>query len=77
MMIRVIYRSGETGLVKACDLDALIRDEQVLAFCRSEGWAIIGIDPIRETQRPFAGSGSRWSDILFSPEAVKNGGCLK
>ena len=66
MMIRVVYGSGETGLVKACDLDRLIREEQILAFCRSDGWARIGLDPIRVTQYPFAGSGDRWSDILSS-----------
>jgi hypothetical protein len=64
MIVRVVYTSGETGLVKASDLDQLIADEQIVAFCRSEGWVRIGFDPIRYLQRPFSGSGNRWSDIV-------------
>ena len=64
MILRVVYTSGETGLVKASDLDVLIRDEQIVAFCRSDGWVRIGFDPIRYLQRPFTGPGSRWSDMV-------------
>ena len=63
MILRVVYTSGETGLVKAGDLDHLIRDEQIVAFCRSDGWVRIGFDPIRYLQRPFTGPGGRWSDM--------------
>jgi len=64
MILRVVYTSGETGLVKACDLDHLIKDEQIVAFCRSDGWVRIGFDPIRYLQRPFTGPGGRWSDVV-------------
>jgi hypothetical protein len=65
MILRVVYTSGETGLVKACDLDQLIKDEQIVAFCRSDGWVRIGFDPIRYLQRPFTGPGGRWSDLAL------------
>ena len=63
MILRVVYTSGETGLVKASDLENLIRDESIVAFCRSDGWVRIGFDPIRYMQRPYSGTGNRWSDI--------------
>ena len=63
MILRVVYTSGETGLVKASDLDHLIREERIVAFCRSDGWVRIGFDPIRYLQRPFTGPGGRWSDM--------------
>jgi len=71
MILRVVYTSGETGLVKASDLDQLIADEQIVAFCRSDGWVRIGFDPIRYLQRPFPGSGNRWSDIV-SPKSGRD-----
>jgi hypothetical protein len=63
MILRVVYTSGETGLVKASELDTLIQQEQIVAFCRADGWVRIGFDPIRYLQRPFEGLGNRWSDL--------------
>jgi hypothetical protein len=70
MILRVVYTSGETGLVKSSDLESLIKEEQIVAFCRSDGWVRIGFDPIRYMQRTYSGPGNRWSDI--SPN--KSGG---
>lgn len=66
MILRVVYTNGETGLVKACDLDELIQDNQIVAFCRSDGWVRIGFDPVRYMQQPFHGPGNRWSDMALS-----------
>lgn len=63
MILRVVYASGETGLVKARDLDNLIRDERIVAFCRSDGWVRVGFDPIRQRELRFEGRGRRLSDI--------------
>ncbi|GFO69550.1 hypothetical protein GMLC_31290 [Geomonas limicola] len=63
MILRVVFTSGETGLVQATDLDALIREEKIVAFCRSEGWVRIGFDQIRYLERPYAGPGRRWADL--------------
>lgn len=63
MILRVVYTNGETGLVKAADLEALIREEQIVAFCRSDGWVRVGFDAIRYLQRSYQGPGKRWTDI--------------
>ena len=63
MILRVVYTSGETGLVKANELERLIKQEMIVAFCRSDGWVRIGFDPIRYLQRPFKGPGGRWADL--------------
>lgn len=63
MILRVVYTSGETGLVKASDLDVLIKEEKIVAFCRADGWVRIGFDPIRYLERPHNGPGRRWTDL--------------
>ena len=65
MILRVVYISGDTGLVKASDLERLIKEEKIVAFCRSDGWVRIGFDPIRYLQRPFKGPGGRWADLAL------------
>jgi len=66
MILRVVYTNGETGLVQATELEGLIRDEQIVAFCRADGWVRIGFDPIRYLERPFTGPGRRWADLAKS-----------
>lgn len=68
MILRVVYTNGETGLVKAADLETLIREEQIVAFCRSDGWVRVGFDAIRYLQRPYQGPGKRWTDITKENE---------
>ncbi len=63
MMIRVIYLDGSTGTVTAAELDALIREKDIVAFCRSGEWARVGRDPMRKRKKPFAGFGQRADDM--------------
>ncbi|UFS71399.1 hypothetical protein LPW11_04190 [Geomonas sp. RF6] len=71
MLIRVVYCDGETGLVRASEIEKLIKTDEISAFCRSDGWVRIGTDPIREGQEPYEGLGRRWSDI--ASESTKAG----
>ncbi len=63
MIIRVIYLDGSTGTVTATELDTLIREKDIVAFCRSGEWARVGKDPVRKGQKPFAGFGQRADDM--------------
>ena len=47
MDIHVIYNDGTTAYVDSIELDDLISNRKILMFQRSEGWATIGLDPVR------------------------------
>ena len=47
MMIRVMYNDGRYDLVKQPMLDMLLATCKLTGFMRSNGWAIVGRDPIR------------------------------
>ena len=65
MGILVLFENGEIANVNGDTLDNLMREKEVVAFHRSEGWVLIGSDPIRGAQQPLTRSGNRRSDILF------------
>lgn len=52
MMIRVMYSDGRFDMVKQNMLDQLLQKQQVTSFKRSNGWAVIGRDPIRHQRLP-------------------------
>ena len=47
MMIRVMYSDGRFDLVNQPMLDQLLEVNRVASFRRSDGWAVVGRDPIR------------------------------
>jgi len=47
MMIRVMYCDGRFDLIKPNLLDQLLEQNRLASFKRSEGWAVIGRDPLR------------------------------
>jgi hypothetical protein len=47
MLIHVIYKGGKMGSVDQCKIDRLINSRQIIRFRRADGWAVIGVDPIR------------------------------
>lgn len=47
MMIRVMYNDGRFDAVKPVTLDQLLETNEVASFKRSNGWAVIGRDPVR------------------------------
>lgn len=47
MMIRVMYSDGRFDLVKQAVLDQLLVNNRVASFKRTNGWAVVGRDPIR------------------------------
>lgn len=51
MLIRVRYKDGRIDLVPSKKLDELIVMSDIIQFERSEGWVIVGEDPIRSSLR--------------------------
>ncbi len=52
MLINVMYTDHRFDMVKADRLEGFIRRGEILKFKRSTGWVTIGVDPIREDNRP-------------------------
>ena len=52
MLIKIMYQDGGFDMVKPQMLDILLRENKVASFRRSEGWAVVGHDPTRDTRRP-------------------------
>ncbi|WP_041246108.1 GSU3473 family protein [Geotalea uraniireducens] len=63
MLIRVIYRDASVDLVNSSSLAHLIKKQEIVAFCRSDGWIMIDRDPVRKRKRQFVGPGRRATDL--------------
>ena len=50
MLIRVMYSDGRFDMVKPKMLDDLLERQAVSSFKRSDGWAVVGRDPIRSPE---------------------------
>ncbi len=59
MMIRVMYSDGRFDIVKPNLLDDLIERDVITSFKRSTGWAVVGRDPIRSSDRAEYGGAER------------------
>jgi hypothetical protein len=56
MMIRVMYSDGRFDLVKKPILDQLLEQNRLASFKRSDGWAVVGRDPLRNSSNsPYRG----------------------
>jgi len=51
MLIRVMYDDGRFDMVNQDVLDDLLNQQILTGFKRKEGWAIIGRDPLRCSNR--------------------------
>ncbi len=51
MMIRVMYSDGRFDMVKPSMLDNLLNRQVVTSFKRDAGWAVVGRDAIRNSNR--------------------------
>jgi hypothetical protein len=59
MKISVIYQDGSTGAVNNDEIDVLLQKKAILAFHRSDGWAMAGVASVRN---PVRAQGSSWRD---------------
>jgi hypothetical protein len=68
MMIRIMYNDGNFDIIKPGLLNALIEKEAITSFKRSDGWIVIGRDPIRRGgNRAYAGPERRRSGLSAVP----------
>jgi hypothetical protein len=51
MLIRVMYNNGKFDMVKPPLLGNLLEKKRVTRFKRSEGWVVVGRDPVRSNHR--------------------------
>ncbi len=74
MLIQVIYLEDKRcGAVHSSRLDYLIRAGLLFAFRRSDGWVIVGKDPVRETTRTYSASHRREIENLSDKPFLQNG----
>ena len=72
MMIRIMYNHGGFDIVKPALLDALLEQSALISFKRSDGWAVVGRDPIRSQARSeYRGPERRQTraEATFAPAA--------
>ena len=55
MLVRVMYQNDKFDMVKPFILDELISSGKLKKFFRSEGWVVIGINPVRRTGGSYKG----------------------
>jgi hypothetical protein len=56
-----MYDNKKYDVVKPFLLDRLIRSGRIEKFLRSEGWVVIGRDPVRKRDESYQGSDRRKS----------------
>ena len=62
--MQVVYQDNKYGMVKPSLLDELITTRKIKQFLRSEGWATVGIDPMRGTGGYYSGPERRNTPLL-------------
>jgi hypothetical protein len=54
IQIKIMYKNNRYGFVDPSALEQLTMASKIKKFLRSEGWAVIGRDPIRTKKRRFS-----------------------
>lgn len=55
----MVYHDNTTDTVADFALEDMIRDGRIKKFCRSDGWVVIGQDPIRGMGGQYSGPDRR------------------
>lgn len=50
MMVRVMYHDGMTEMVRLPVLQHLIETQKIHKFRRVDGWAVLGVDALRDKE---------------------------
>ena len=64
MLIPVVLKGGNEELVSKDELQFLMFNKQVMFFKRSDGWAVIGRDKMRDQKVPYNGVERRQHDVF-------------
>lgn len=71
--IWVTYNDGIMGTVPKSDLQQLIELEKIIKFHRADGWAYLGIDPIRNSpDSDYTGPERRKKREMMKPKSGSN-----
>lgn len=67
MLIPVVLKDGHEELVNNEELQYLLLTEKLMFFRRSDGWAVLGRDKMRNQRGPYNGE-ERRQHVFFSLE---------
>ena len=67
MLIPVVLKDGHEELVSIDELQFLLLTEEIMLFRRSDGWAVLGRDKMRNQTAPYNGE-ERRQHVFFSLE---------
>ena len=71
MLIEVEYENGCLDLVMPETLNALLLQNRVIGFGRSDGWVAVGFEEVRsDSRKPFKGTEKRRQDVLQRVEYI-------
>lgn len=71
MLISVIFRDGKKGLIMASLLEDLLIRRKIKKFLRLEGWATVGVDPVRMLGRNSIYTGHERRNSSFHVHNIK------
>jgi hypothetical protein len=64
MCILVVLKSGNEELVSKDELQFLMVTQRIMFFRRSDGWAVLGRDKMRNQRAPFSGVERRQHEVF-------------
>jgi|GEM_PF-2143897 len=59
MLVRILRNDGYYDYVKPQMLDRLIAKEEIISFYRTRGLVVLGVDPVRRTEKKAYAGGER------------------
>ena len=64
MLIPVVFKDGHEELVSIDELQFLLLTEEIKLFRRSDGWAVLGQDKMRNQRAPYNGVERRQQNVF-------------
>lgn len=71
MNMKVVFMDNREGIIDAALLDEMISVNMIRMFMRSDGWAMVGINPIRGAGGTYDGMDRRGTYSLPEHAAYK------
>jgi hypothetical protein len=64
MLVPVVLKSGNEELVSKDELQFLMFNKQIMFFKRSDGWAVVGRDKMRNQRALYDGKERRQHEVF-------------
>lgn len=71
MNMKVVFQDNKQGVIDARNLDEMISVNKIKMFMRSDGWTMVGINPIRGSGGVYDGVDRRGTYGLPEQAAYK------